>query len=138
MRAYEITDTITQEGKKAVWEGLVEYNLSKFEEKNPKDLGIYHRVDGKIMAGLIGQTHGNWLEVDYLWVAEELWHRGIGSDLLRAAEEEAVRRNCRFSFLNTFGFQAPDFYVSHGYREVLVLEEIPLSGTRHYYLKNLG
>lgn len=135
MMNFEITDIVTDESKKVIWEGLVEYNLSKLEDKNPRDLGVYCKVDGEIKGGLTGQTHGNWLEIDYLWVSEEIRHNGIGSGLLKAAEEEAIKRNCRFCFLNTFGFQAPNFYIKYGYHEVFVLEHFPLEGTRHFYVK---
>lgn len=134
---FEITDIVTDEDKKEIFERLLEFNLSKLEDKNPKALGIYHKVNGKIKGGLIGETHGNWLEIDYLWVSEELRNNSIGSKLLRTEEEEAKKRGCEYCFLNTFGFQAPNFYTKYGYYEVFVLENYPLNGKRHYYVKNL-
>ena len=100
----EITDIVADEDRERIRKGLVEYNLSQLEDKSPKELGIYYKVEGEIKAGLIGETHGNWLEIDYLWVSEKLRNRGIGSSLLAAAEKEALRRNCKYCFLNTFGF----------------------------------
>ncbi len=48
-----------------------------------KDLGIYFQDEtGKKLAGLIGNTHGNWLFVKYLWVSEELRGQNIGSQIL--------------------------------------------------------
>lgn len=134
---FEITDLIDDKDRNEVLKGLREYNLSKLEDKNPKELGIYYRVDGIIKAGLIGETHGNWLEIDYLWVEKGLRKTGIGSKLLREAESEAKRRGCKYCFLNTFGFQAPIFYMKYEYKEVFTLENFPLEGTRHYYVKNL-
>ena len=61
------------------------------------------------MAGLVAETFGNWLEIEYLFVREELRGQGIGSKLLQQAESEAKNRNCRFAFVNTYQFQAPDF-----------------------------
>lgn len=75
-------------------------------------------MDGIIKAGLIGEIHGNWLEIDYLWVEKGLRKTGIGSQLLQEAESEAKRRGCKYCFLNTFGFQAPNFYMKYGYKEV--------------------
>lgn len=134
---FEITDVITAEDNSEMYKGLYSYNLSKIEDKNPRKLGVYHRVDGKILGGVVGVTHGNWLEIDYLWVSDELRGSGIGSELLAAAEREAVNRNCKYSFLYTFGFQAPGFYAKYGYREVFTLENFPLTGSRHYFVKNL-
>ena len=68
---------------------------------------------------------------------EELRGQGIGSKLLQQAENEAKNRNCRFSFVNTYQFQAPDFYLSHGYKEVFTLQDYPYTGQRYYYQKDL-
>ncbi len=52
------------------------------------DLGIYIRDKaGKIVAGFIGVTHGNWLSIKYLWVSEKLRYKGTGSQLLYKAEK---------------------------------------------------
>ena len=93
--------------------------------------------DKKKIAGIIGETHGNWMEVDYLWVDEAHRKNHIGSNLLKEAENLAIERGCTNVFLNTFHFQAPEFYKKHGYQEVFVLENYPLTGKRHYYVKNL-
>ena len=59
---------------------------------------------------------------------EELRGQGIGSKLLQQAETEAKNRNCRFAFVNTYQFQAPDFYKRHGYKEVFTLQDYPYTG----------
>ena len=88
-------------------------------------------------AGLTGETFGNWLCIHYLFVAEQLRKMGIGSDLLAAAEKEAKQRGCKNAFVDTFSFQAPEFYKKHGYKEVFSLNEYPYTGKRHYYTKEL-
>ena len=86
---------------------------------------------------MIAETFGNWLEIEYLFVKEELRRQGIGSKLLQQAETEAKNRNCRFAFVNTYQFQAPDFYKRHGYKEVFTLQDYPYIGQRYYYQKDL-
>ncbi len=114
------------------------YNRSKREATESEPLNIYVEEDnGELMAGLVAETFGNWLEIEYLFVKEDLRGQGIGSQLLQQAESEAKKRNCRFAFVNTFQFQAPDFYQKHGYKEVFTLKDYPYDGQRHYYQKDL-
>lgn len=135
---FEITDNISDVDLEIIHKGLLEYNLARLEDTNPKDLGIYLQDEtGNKIAGLIGLTHGNWLSVKYLWVSEEHRGRKIGSQLLEQAEETARSRGCKYAFLDTFSFQAPLFYIKHGYQEVFTLENYPVTGKRHYYTKAL-
>lgn len=135
---FEITDEIKEQDKETIFQGLREYNLARIEEKKQKDLGVYLQDEnGKKLAGLIGNTHGNWLFVKYLWVSEALRGQDIGSLILSQAEKEAKERGCKYAFLDTFSFQAPAFYKKQGYKEVFVLEEYPLTGKRYYFTKEL-
>ena len=114
------------------------YNRSKREVAESEPLNLYVEDEhGEIMAGLVAETFGNWLEIEYLFVKEELRGQGIGSQLLQQAESEAKKRNCRFAFVNTYQFQAPAFYQKHGYQEVFILKDYPYTGQRHYYQKDL-
>lgn len=114
------------------------YNRSKREAAESEPLNLYVEDEhGEIMAGLVAETFGNWLEIEYLFVKEGLRGQGIGSQLLQQAESEAKKRNCRFAFVNTYQFQAPVFYQKHGYKEVFTLKDYPYTGQRHYYQKDL-
>lgn len=134
----EIADKIGEQEQNDIFQGLLEYNLIRLEDKAPKDLGVYIRnTKGHVIAGLIGSTHGLWLTVKYLWISEELRGQGIGSHILSKAEDTAKERGCKYVFLDTFGFQAPDFYKKHGYTEVFTLNNYPITGKRHYFTKTL-
>ena len=114
------------------------YNRSKREVAESEPLNLYIEDEhGEIMAGLVAETFGNWLEIEYLFVKEDLRGQGIGSQLLQQAESEAKKRNCRYAFVNTYQFQAPAFYQKYGYKEVFTLKDYPYTGQRHYYQKDL-
>ena len=114
------------------------YNRSKREAAESEPLNLYVEDEhGQLLAGLVAETFGNWLEIEYLFVKEGLRGQGIGSQLLQQAESEAKKRNCRFAFVNTYQFQAPAFYQKHGYKEVFTLKDYPCTGQRHYYQKEL-
>ncbi|GIP39330.1 N-acetyltransferase [Paenibacillus sp. J31TS4] len=117
---------------------LIEFNAmhvpdplsSRYEEIN---LAIKDE-DGRIVGGILAVLCWDWIEVDILWIEESLRGMGYGSRLLTQVEEIAKEKGCTFIKLNTFSFQAPDFYRKNGYTEVAVLEEAPL-GSKHYYFK---
>ena len=114
------------------------YNRSKREKAESEPLNLYVEDDkGELMAGLVAETFGNWLEIEYLFVKEEFRGQGIGSQLLQQAESEAKKKNCRYAFVNTYQFQAPTFYQKQGYEEVFTLTDYPYTGQRHYYQKEL-
>ena len=114
------------------------YNRSKREAAESEPLNLYIEDEhGRLLAGLVAETFGNWLEIEYLFVKEDLRGQGIGSQLLQRAESEAKKRNCCFAFVNTYQFQAPTFYQKHGYKEVFTLKDYPCTGQRHYYQKDL-
>ena len=114
------------------------YNKSKREPSKKEPLNIYVEDEqGNLIAGMAAETFGNWLEIEYLYVREDLRGQGIGSKILNRAEKEAKERKCKYSFVNTFNFQAPVFYKKHGYEEAFVLKEYPYTGERYYYTKEL-
>ena len=114
------------------------YNQSKREPSKSEPLNIYvEDQQGNLIAGMVAETFGNWLEIEYLYVQEDFRGQGIGSNILNRAEKEARERKCNYSFVNTYQFQAPDFYKKHGYEEVFALKEYPYTGERYYYTKEL-
>lgn len=132
-----LEDTESQKAQK-IGELVRSYNRSKREAAKSKSLSLYVEDDsGEVLAGLVAETFGNWLEIEYLFVKEDLRGQGIGSQLLQRAESEAKKRNCRYVFVNTYQFQAPAFYQKHGYQEVFTLKDYPCTGQRHYYQKDL-
>lgn len=48
-----------------------------------------------------------------------LRNQHIGSSFLNQAESTAKERGCKYVFLDTFDFQAPEFYKKHGQLEQL-------------------
>ena len=88
---------------------------------------------GKIIGGILGGTYWGWMYVDILWVHENHRKKGIGSRLLRKAEEEAISGGCHHVHLDTMSWQAPEFYKKHGYEIIGVLPDIP-SGNQKYLL----
>lgn len=93
--------------------------------------------DGNIIGGLLGNTGNSWLHIWQLWVDESHRNQSIGSQILSAAENEAVRRNCSRAHLETLSFQAIQFYLDRGYEEFGVLPDYVGVHSQHYLRKTL-
>lgn len=77
---------------------------------------------GTIVGGLIGETQFLWLKISVIAVAEHARRRGVGRRLVELAEQEAKGRGCRYAYVDTLDYQAPDFYRKLGYRIAGTLE----------------
>lgn len=91
----------------------------------------------EIEGGLWGNTNWGYLSVNLLAVKENLRGQGFGTKLLQKAETLAVERGCHSAFLNTFSFQAPDFYARLGYRVFGELPDFPPGQKRIFMCKKL-
>lgn len=98
---------------------------------------VEHDKHGNVIAGLIGGTYWGWMYVDILWVDAKYRRQGVGSRLLRSAEEEAIRRGCHHVHLDTMSWQAPEFYKKHGYSIVGILPNIPNGNQKYLLMKEL-
>lgn len=119
---------------KALDDGIIQYNIDKCGLTWEPLYLLLRNEQGQVVGGLTGQTEWGWLYVKLLWLSDELRHKGWGSRLLMAAEEEAKKRGCNYAHLDSFGFQAPGFYQQHGYEVFGELEHYP-PGYKRYYLK---
>ena len=61
-----------------------------------------------------------------LWVDGQHRHHGLGSMLIRAAEDAAREKGCYYLCLGTMDFQAKPFYEKHGFRVFTVNKDIPM------------
>ncbi|MEV5436316.1 GNAT family N-acetyltransferase [Streptomyces sp. NPDC052682] len=80
---------------------------------------------GRLIGGLTAWVWGRQCSIDMLWVREDQRHAGWGRRLVRAAEEESVRRGCTSITVSSYTFQAPGFYRKLGFREVGRIDGVP-------------
>ncbi len=135
----EITSSPSKEDIEEIRQGLRQYNRQHREVREDKPLAIFIKDDsGKKVAGVTALTFGDWLEIEYLWVSDHVRGQGLGSRLMENIEAVAIKRGCKYSLLDTFGFQARPFYEKHGYKVGLELKNYPKTGHRYYMTKELN
>ena len=119
-------------------ESLNRFNRDTVGDDGHTPLHIVEYDDsGNVIAGLLGGTYWGWMYVDILWVHENHRKKGLGSRLLRSAEEEAIRRRCHHVHLDTMSWQAPDFYQKHGYSVIGILPDFPAGNQKFLLMKKL-
>jgi GNAT superfamily N-acetyltransferase len=122
----------------AILKPLRAFNESKVGTIKAEPLAITLRdPDGVVTGGLWGNSVAGWLFVDLLVVPESLRGQGLGSELLRRAEDIARKRRCTGVWLHTGTFQAPVFYERRGYQAFGTLPDYPPGHATIYYMKRL-
>ena len=86
---------------------------------------ILRDVHNEMVAGVAGWTWAGVCEITQLWVTENLRNTGIGSRLLAAAENRAKSKGCVRILVRSYSFQAPHFYMKHGYQVEHIVNAFP-------------
>jgi GNAT superfamily N-acetyltransferase len=120
----------------------------KMDEFNAKQLSFKGEVEvfkdyviknnDVVIAGIRSCFYLNeCLSINVLIVDKSHQHKGLGTLLLNKVESEAKELGVKLIHLDTFDFQAKDFYLKHGYVVFGILEDCPLGHTRFYMKKKL-
>lgn len=103
----------------------------------PEPLKLKIEQEGKLIAGLTGFTLWEWLYIQTLAVEADFRGQGLGRQLVLEAERIARQRNCHAAWVDTFTFQAPEFYTRLGYTPFGSLHDFPAGQQRIFLRKDL-
>jgi len=132
-----IEEAPTRADRAFIDQALDDFNAERWPGHPIERVGVMLRdADGGLVAGLDGVAYGGWLFVNNLWVSEPLRRRGVGRTLVAEAEREALKRGCHSAWLDTFSFQAPEFYPKLGY-EIFATLDYPPAHRRYFLRKRL-
>jgi len=122
-------------------EGINSYNLSKVAALsptwNPLDFVIKNESGNEIAGILAGIGYWNGLEIKILWVDENYRKKGLGTKLLQHLEKIAKEKGVTVAMLDTFDFQAEEFYIKNGYLSIGEVKNFPSGHRRIYFSKRL-
>ncbi len=101
-------------------------------------VGYFLRQDrGEWVGGCMGYVWGNYLHVQWLWVAAAWRGHGQGARLLNAAETMARDHGAAASTLETFNPAAKAFYLRGGYEVFASLENYAGTYSKFFLRKTL-
>ncbi len=125
---------------------MVDHKLAEFnnrqvpftQKENPILENYVIKDNGTIIAGIKADIyHWGILYIAVLFIDERYRGKGLGSALLNKVESDARAVGATLAHLDTFDFQAKDFYLKHGYEIFGVLEDCPKGHKRYYMKKDL-
>ncbi len=115
----QLTDLPDPAAKEAAGKALYAHNVAEtgVDDRRPIGCVATDPATGEVLDVLWGRTEMGLLFLDMFFLPKSLRGSGIGGRLLDEVETEARRRGCRRAVVETSSFQAPGFYMGHGYRE---------------------
>lgn len=131
-----------QEDSDYIIEKLVEYNLSKVPQTQEVAYVWLNKIvendDKEIVGGILAKMYcWNVIYIDALWINENYRGFGLGEKLLFEIENIAKKEKCYLIHLDTFDFQAKNFYIKNGYEVFGVLDDCPKDHKRFFLKKYL-
>ena len=129
---------VSPEDASFIWSKIREFNkysgpMLNYPPYEPYNI-LLRNQSNEIIAGIITRIYIKAMFVEVFWIDEQYRRKGIGTELLSKVESHAKDTGCAFIHLDTFSFQAIDFYKKCGYAIFGVLEDYP-DNIKRYYLK---
>lgn len=122
----------------AIRSALIQFNLAHFPDTHIEPVILTVNRDSQILGGLIGRIAYDWLHIELLWLDESIRKDNLGYTLMTDAEKIASNKGCTGIYLDTFSFQAPNFYLKMGYEIFGQIDDQPTGNVRYFLKKKLS
>lgn len=117
-------------------DGIRAHNNMHLPDGDVDAIGCFARNnEGKVVGGLTGEMFNNTVFVEYLWVDVEARTSGVGSKLIALLEEQVKPLGVTHLYLDTYSFQALDFYLKLGFEKVGQYSGYPAAGIDKHFLQ---
>lgn len=140
-------DLIIKKDDKRDAEGYIWFHLHKYNQKNceyiNKNSSYAHNneINGdfivydkdEVIGGAIGKITFGWYQLTDFYLSEPYRKQGIGSKIIKRIEEFAKENHALGVKMESWNFQAPEFYKKLGYSVWAEFKDCP-PGTVCYYL----
>jgi GNAT superfamily N-acetyltransferase len=136
----ELTDAPDPQDVLAIRAGLNQFNVeaSGIDDQRPLAVLVRDPTTRQVVGGITGRTSRGLFFLDVFFLPEAMRGTGIGSKLLKMAEDEGWRRGCQAAVLHTNTFQAPEFYRRNGWTELGSIPSGPPGNSRIFFTKQLS
>ncbi|MBB4846051.1 GNAT superfamily N-acetyltransferase [Paucibacter oligotrophus] len=119
----------------AIREAVVLHGRQQAQGSDEQAIACALYEDGRLLAGAYGHTEFQRLYVSYLWVREDSRGQGLGGELLRQIEAQALARGCVDVLIETLLDEVAELYEHMGYACIAHVHDFVPGFTRHTLLK---
>jgi GNAT superfamily N-acetyltransferase len=139
---HELSINYVENPEESAW-GIIGRGVGDFNKEQAGDnqfqrlCYVLRTPDQEIVGGVLAEAYFGWLYIDLLWVKEDLRNLGHGGRLLEIAEDHGRKLGAKRVYLDTFSFQAPEFYQHRGYQVFGELDDFPTGHQRYFMTKQL-
>ncbi|MCG8574052.1 MAG: GNAT family N-acetyltransferase [Flavobacteriales bacterium] len=138
----EVTANPQKEDLKVISKGIQSYNQQHIPdevvfEEDTRFAVFAKDDDGNVLGGIRACAFWNYCIIELLWLSEKTRNKGVGSKLIKAAEEFAREKGFAYMRTETVSFQALPFYEKQGYKVFGELPNLPKGHTTYCLFKVL-
>jgi N-acetylglutamate synthase-like GNAT family acetyltransferase len=124
------------EDDKALREGIVNFNREVIKEK-ATHFNVYAKENNQIVGGALVWEHSDAFYIDVLWLNENYRMKGIGSKIISIIDSVASDKGISKIFVDTYAFQAQEFYQKHGFNGIGIIPGYLLGYDRIFLRKDI-
>jgi GNAT superfamily N-acetyltransferase len=118
----------------AIRDGVILHGRQQTQGSDARDIACACYEDGQLIAGAWGRTEFQRLYLSYIWVQPEHRGQGLGGQLLRQIEAQALKRGCVDALIETLLDEAAACFEHLGYACAAHLHDYVPGFTRHTLL----
>ena len=123
----------SEEIKNHIHQCLQTYNSIYMNDH--QDFSFHVEENNTVIAGVVAESVSDTIEISYLYVEEKHRNKGLGSLLLSTLEDKGRKAGIKRILLNTYSFQAPEFYKRCGYKQLIEINPCFEKYSQFYFIK---
>lgn len=133
---YAIDQNPKPEDDKVLREGIINFNAGVIKEK-ATHFNVYAKENNQIVGGALVWEHSDAFYIDVLWLNENYRKKGIGSKIISIIDTVALDKVISKIFVDTYAFQAQEFYQKHGFNSIGTIPGYLLGYNRIFLRKDI-
>jgi len=134
---YSIENTPDASDDKVIRNGIVDFNTQIIKEK-ASHFSIFAKDDTQIIGGALIWEHSDALYIDVIWCNEKYQKQGIGTKIIAMIDDVARNKGLPKIFVDTYEFQAQDFYKKNGFYCIGIIPKYLKDNDRIFMRKDIS